>query len=279
MQNKLRRILQKQDGIAILIVLCLGALLLALAAALGYAASVLTANANSQLREQEAYQLAVSFSDVLEGELQNEGSEFAKFINGTYMVLESYGTNIYTQESGKTVLEIKGGNKNDANENDANENDANENDANKLQGGADTLTITLQRRPGEKAEDLAMDVPYIDMTDLKNQLNTLKAPDYKIEDLQLDITVTAEKSGAAYAYTVTYDRSAHYDEMYFTIDSQTVRYKWVENTTKFKNPSVKEPFDLDDGVKHTLTVHFNTSKAPSAVSYVRGVRAAQGGTP
>ena len=29
MQNKLRRILQKQDGIAILIVLCLGALLLA----------------------------------------------------------------------------------------------------------------------------------------------------------------------------------------------------------------------------------------------------------
>ena len=51
MQIKLRRILQKQDGIAILLVLCLGALFVALAAALGYAASVLTANANSQLRE------------------------------------------------------------------------------------------------------------------------------------------------------------------------------------------------------------------------------------
>ena len=35
MQNKLRRILQKQDGIAILLVLCLGALFVALAAALG----------------------------------------------------------------------------------------------------------------------------------------------------------------------------------------------------------------------------------------------------
>ena len=85
MQNKLRRILQKQDGIAILLVLCLGALFVALAAALGYAASVLTANANSQLREQQAYQLAVSFSDVLEQELKDETSEFAKFINDTYM--------------------------------------------------------------------------------------------------------------------------------------------------------------------------------------------------
>ena len=259
MQNKLRRILQKQDGIAILIVLCLGALLLALAAALGYAASVLTANANSQLREQEAYQLAVSFSDVLEGELQNEGSDFARFINGTYMVSEAYGTNIYTQESGKTVLTTD--------------------NANQLQGGADTLTITLQRRPGEKAEDLAMDVPYGNMEDLKNQLTTLHAADYKIEDLQLDITVTAEKSGAAYAYTVTYDRSAHYDKLYFTIDGQTARYDWVTDTTKFKKDRVDEWVDFSDGKNHTLTVHFDTSAAPTAVSYVRGVRAAQGGTP
>ena len=259
MQNKLRRILQKQDGIAILIVLCLGALLLALAAALGYAASVLTANANSQLREQEAYQLAVSFSDVLEGELQNKDSDFAKFINGTYMVSEAYGTNIYTQESGKTVLTTD--------------------NANQLQGGADTLTITLQRRPGEKAEDLAMDVLYSNMEDLKNQLTTLHAADYKIEDLQLDITVTAEKNGAAYAYTVTYDRSAHYDKLYFTIDEKPARYDWEKNTTTFKNQNTSEKIDFDGEATHTLTVHFDTSAAPTAVSYVRGVRAAQGGTP
>lgn len=259
MQNKLRRILQKQDGIAILIVLCLGALLLALAAALGYAASVLTANANSQLREQEAYQLAVSFSDVLERELQDKDSDFAKFINGTYMFSEAYGINIYTQESGKTVLTT--------------------NNANQLQDGADTLTITLQRRPGEKAEDLAMDVSYSGMEDLKNQLTTLHAEDYKIEDLQLDITVTAEKSGAAYAYTVTYDRSAHYSGVYFTIDEKPARYDWVEDTTKFKNQNVNETVDFSDGKNHTLTVHFDTSAAPTAVSYVRGVRAAQGGTP
>lgn len=261
MQNKLRRILQKQDGIAILIVLCLGALLLALAAALGYAASVLTANANSQLREQEAYQLAVSFSEVLERELQDKDSDFAKFINGTYMVSEAYGINIYTQESGKTVLTT--------------------NNANQLQDGADKLTVTLQRRPGEKAEDLAMDVPYNNnnMEDLKNQLTTLHAADYKIEDLQLDITVTAEKSGAAYAYTVTYDRSAHYDRIYFTIDEKPARYDWEKNTTTFKNQNTSEKINFDGEATHTLTVHFDTSAAPTAVSYVRGVRAAQGGTP
>lgn len=261
MQNKLRRILQKQDGIAILIVLCLGALLLALAAALGYAASVLTANANSQLREQEAYQLAVSFSDVLEGELQNEGSKFAEFINGTYMISEAYGTNIYTQESGKTLLTTD--------------------NANQLQDGADKLTVTLQRRPGEKAEDMTMDVQYSDIADLKNQLSTLNAEDYKIEDLQLDVTVMAKKSGAAYAYTVTYDRSAHYNVVYFTIDGETTQYIW-KNGTKFYQrylDSENNERDLNDGKHHTLTVHFDISKGTSTVSYVRGVRAAQGGTP
>ena len=259
MHRRARSILRGEQGLSMILVLCIGALFVALSAALVYAASVLTANANRQLLEQEAYQLAVSFSEVLERELQDEGSDFARFINGTYMVSEAYGTNIYTQESGKTVLTTD--------------------NANQLQGGADKLTVTLQRRPGEKAEDLAMDVPYGNMEDLKNQLTTLHAPDYKIEDLQLDITVTAEKSGAAYAYTVTYDRSAHYNDMYFTIDGQTARYDWVKETTKFKKDRVDEWVDFSDGKNHTLTVHFDTSAAPTAVSYVRGVRAAQGGTP
>ena len=103
--------------------------------------------------------------------------------------------------------------------------------------------------------------------------------DDKIEDLQLDITVTAEKSGAAYAYTVTYDRSAHYDKLYFTIDGQTARYNWEKNTTMFKNQNTSEEINLEGGATHTLTVHFDTSAAPTAVSYMRGVRAAQGGTP
>ena len=54
------------------------ALFVALSAALVYAASVLTANANRQLLEQEAYQLATSFSDVLEGELNKREQQLCQ---------------------------------------------------------------------------------------------------------------------------------------------------------------------------------------------------------
>ena len=185
MQNKLRRILQKQDGIAILLVLCLGALFVALAAALGYAASVLTANANSQLREQQAYQLAVSFSDVLEKELNTETSDFAKFINETYMNSVAYGTNIYTQESGKTVMNGSAAGTNAAAE-------------------ADKLTLTLQRRPGTEADDLTADIPihYSDAENLAKTLTEMESTEHTVKDLELDITVKAEKDGVSYAYTV-----------------------------------------------------------------------------
>ena len=61
--------LRDQQGLAMILVLCLGALFVALAAALVYAASLMMANADRQLPEQDVYELAVSFSDVLEQEL------------------------------------------------------------------------------------------------------------------------------------------------------------------------------------------------------------------
>ena len=69
MRRKARDILRDQQGLAMILVLCLGALFVALAAALVYAASLMMANADRQLPEQDVYELAVSFSDVLEQEL------------------------------------------------------------------------------------------------------------------------------------------------------------------------------------------------------------------
>ena len=85
MRRKARDILRDQQGLSMILVLCIGALFVALSAALVYAASVLTANANRQLLEQEAYQLATSFSDVLEGELNTPTSSFAAFVNDSFM--------------------------------------------------------------------------------------------------------------------------------------------------------------------------------------------------
>lgn len=270
MQNKLRRILQKQDGIAILLVLCLGALFVALAAALGYAASVLTANANSQLREQQAYQLAVSFSDVLEKELNTETSEFADFINGTYMNSVAYGTNIYTQESGKTVMNGSAAGTNAA--------------------GADKLTLTLQRRPGTEADDLTADIPihYSDAENLAKTLTEMESTEHTVKDLELDITVKAEKDGVSYAYTVNYVRDAHYN-VYYTLDNNgATHYKWDPNERKFYVDGDKRKFyvdgDKDKGVKVTdtnkpaVTLHYDTNGTPTSLTYTRGVRSQKGAT-
>ena len=257
MQNKLRRILQKQDGIAILLVLCLGALFVALAAALGYAASVLTANANSQLREQQAYQLAVSFSDVLEQELKDKDSEFAKFINDTYMYSVAYGTNIYTQESGKTVMNGSAADTNAAN--------------------ADKLTLTLQRRPGTEADYLTAgrSIPYSDADDLATALSEMESSTHTVKDLELDVTVKAEKDGVSYAYTVNYVRSAHYEVSYYTLNTDdTTHYDWNEEEKKFCVGDIK--VGVDD--RPTVTLHYNTTPKPTNITYTRGLRSQKGAT-
>ena len=258
MQNKLRRILQKQDGIAILLVLCLGALFVALAAALGYAASVLTANANSQLREQQTYQLAVSFSDVLEQEL-NKDSEFATFINETYMNSVAYGTNIYTQESGKTVM--------------------NGSTAATNAAGADKLTLTLQRRPGAEADYLTAgrSIPYSDADDLAKTLSEMESTEHTVKDLELDITVKAEKDGVSYAYTVNYVRSAHYDVSYYTLDNDdATHYTWDASDKKFHAGATT--VDVTDANKPTVTLHYDTNGTPTGVDYTRGLRSQKGAT-
>lgn len=258
MQNKLRRILQKQDGIAILLVLCLGALFVALAAALGYAASVLTANANSQLREQQTYQLAVSFSDVLEKEL-NKNSEFAKFINDTYMYSLAYGTNIYTQESDKTVMKGSAAGTNEE--------------------GADNLTLTLQRRPGSEADYLTAGIPisYVSADDLANALSGKDSTEHTVKDLELDITVKAEKDGVSYAYTVNYVRSAHYN-VYYTLDADTTHYTWNASDQKFHAVTGNKTVTVDDANKPTVTLHYDTTEKPTKVTYTRGLRSQKGAT-
>lgn len=260
MQNKLRRILRKQDGIAILLVLCLGALFVALAAALGYAASVLTANANSQLREQQAYQLAVSFSDVLEKELKDETSDFAKFINDTYMNSVAYGTNIYTQESGKTVMNGSAAGTNAAAE-------------------ADKLTLTLQRRPGAEADDLTAGIPisYSDADDLATTLSGMESTEHTVKDLELDITVKAEKDGVSYAYTVNYVRSAHYNVLYYTLNNNdATHYTWDATNKKFHAGA--ETVDVTGENNPQVTLHYNTTLKPTGVTYTRGVRSQKGAT-
>lgn len=138
MHRRARSILRGEQGLSMILVLCIGALFVALSAALVYAASVLTANANRQLLEQEAYQLATSFSDVLEGELNNKDSSFAKFVNEQFMFSQSYGKDIYDLESQPKEFAWKP-------------------NGSQPDGGAEAITVTLRRRPGDGARQAEPD--------------------------------------------------------------------------------------------------------------------------
>lgn len=275
MHRRARSILRGEQGLSMILVLCIGALFVALSAALVYAASVLTANANRQLLEQEAYQLATSFSDVLEGELNKRDSSFAKFVNEQFMFSQSYGKDIYDLESQPKEFAWK------------------PNDS-QPEGGAEAITVTLRRRPGDGADKLNQTANSTSATDLRNLLDTLEGENRKgmeIVDLQLDITVTVTKNGESFAFTRTYDRTVKYDsdgsqaksnkifpKVYYTINDSTTEYYRINDLT-FYAPGSGDLTITDGNIdSNRLTFHCDTSQQPDTITYTRGAKQSTGTT-
>lgn len=275
MHRRARSILRGEQGLSMILVLCIGALFVALSAALVYAASVLTANANRQLLEQEAYQLATSFSDVLEGELNNKDSDFAKFVNEQFMFSQSYGKDIYDLESQPKEFAWKP-------------------NGSQPDGGAEAITVTLRRRPGDGADKLNQTVNSTNATDLRNLLDTLEGEDRKgmaIVDLQLDITVTVTKNGESFAFTRTYDRTVKYDsdgsqaqsnkkfpKVYYTINDSTTEYYRINDLTFYAVGVGEKTIDDNNISSNRLTFHCDTSQQPDSITYTRGAKQSTGTT-
>lgn len=275
MHRRARSILRGEQGLSMILVLCIGALFVALSAALVYAASVLTANANRQLLEQEAYQLATSFSDVLEGELNNKDSSFAKFVNEQFMFSQSYGKDIYDLESQPKEFAWKP-------------------KGSQPDGGAEAITVTLRRRSGDGADKLNQTANSTNATDLRNLLDTLEGEDRKgmaIVDLQLDITVTVTKNGESFAFTRTYDRTVKYDsdgsqaqsnkkfpKVYYTINDSTTEYYRINDLTFYAVGVGEKTIDDNNISSNRLTFHCDTSQQPDSITYTRGAKQSTGTT-
>ena len=275
MHRRARSILRGEQGLSMILVLCIGALFVALSAALVYAASVLTANANRQLLEQEAYQLATSFSDVLEGELNDRDSSFAKFVNEQFMFSQSYGKDIYDLESQPKEFAWKP-------------------KGSQPDGGAEAITVTLRRRPGDGADKLNQTANSTNATDLRNLLDTLEGENRKgmaIVDLQLDITVTVTKNGESFAFTRTYDRTVKYDsdgsqaqsnkkfpKVYYTINDSTTEYYRINDLTFYAVGVGEKTIDDNNISSNRLTFHCDTSQQPDSITYTRGAKQSTGTT-
>lgn len=220
MPPKRNRPLRDQQGLAMILVLCLGALFVALAAALVYAASLMLSNANRQLPEQDVYELAASFSDVLEQELlhytglnadgnANDDGSLGYFINNTY-VRKGGIKNVYGEDTDHTFT---------------------------LQApaGVDELTVTLRKTLseayGETADESTSDSNILisydiaSNTDLQNLSEVMKSREqsYKengLADYDITVTVKVTRDGESYAVTRKYRHTGKY-KIYYTMDDGT----------------------------------------------------------
>ena len=275
MHRRARSILRGEQGLSMILVLCIGALFVALSAALVYAASVLTANANRQMLEQEAYQLATSFSDVLEGELNKEDSSFAKFVNEQFMFSQSYGKDIYDLESQPKEFAWKP-------------------NGSQPDGGAEAITVTLRRRPGDGADKLNQTANSTTPSALLGEIKPWEGGEgrggMEIVDLQLDITVTVTKNGESFAFTRTYDRTVKYNsdgsqakdnkfpKVYYTINNSTTKYYRVRDLTFYAPGGGEQTIDDKNIGSNRLTFHCDTSQQPDSITYTRGAKQSTGTT-
>lgn len=274
MHRRARSILRGEQGLSMILVLCIGALFVALSAALVYAASVLTANANRQLLEQEAYQLATSFSDVLEGELNKRDSSFAKFVNGQFMFSQSYGKDIYDLESQPKEFAWKP-------------------NGSQPDGGAEAITVTLRRRPGDGADKLNQTANSETPSALLSEITPWEGENRKgmeIVDLQLDITVTVTKNGESFAFTRTYDRTVKYNsdgsqakdnkfpKVYYTINDGITKYYRISDLKFYALGGGEQTIDDKNIGSNRLTFHCDTSQQPDSITYTRGAKQSTGTT-
>lgn len=183
--HRAKQKLHENSGMAMILVLCIGALLVALSAAMVYAASMLTASANRQLLEQNAYELANSFADVLERQLKDETSGFYKFVNGNSGT-EFRGANFVADKNYSFVAE-------------------------NLTEGAETITITLRKHAIEEdeIEEIETDGGYVEKKEAVAYM--------------FDVTVMAEYQGAQAKVSRTYQHQATYP-VYYTYNGKNYMY-------------------------------------------------------
>ena len=161
-------------------------------------------------------------------------------------------------------------------------------------GGAEAITVTLRRRPGDGADKLNQTANSDTASALLSEITPWEGGEGRggmaIVDLQLDITVTVTKNGESFAFTRTYDRTVKYNsdgsqaksyifpKVYYTINDGITKYYRISELTFFA-PGVGEKTIDDNNISsNRLTFHCDTSQQPDSITYTRGAKQSTGTT-
>lgn len=211
--TRLRNCLGNRRGTAMLVALCLGAIVLALSASLLTAAAQAGAAEGTPLAREQAYQLALSFSRRLDAELCGTPSgSFATFIQNTFL------GDAYADDTPYSFTAANSGPSDPYGQ----------------------ITVTLQRGYLPPAEQTWPPDAAMTPQALARQLDAFEAAAADSADWLVSVTVTARTETAEFSYTQTYVHRTPYPVVY-TVDGRTCR----------RRPGTLQ-FDCEDGAAEML---------------------------
>lgn len=205
--------LSNRRGAAMLVALCLGAVLLALSASLLAAAAQSGVSGERSLEREQAYQLALSFSRRLDADLCGEQpGNIASFLHDTFLGDAYADDTPYTFTAANTEPSDPYG----------------------------QISVTLQRRRLPLLEQTWAAEEDLSVKALIQQMDAFEASAADSADYLVAVTVTARTETAEFSYTQQYIRCVEYPVVY-TVEGQTCR----------RRPGTLQ-FDCDAGTAGTL---------------------------
>lgn len=251
LSRRARRVLRDRGGASLAVVLCLGALLAVLAAALVQAASVPAAGADRRLAAEDAYQRAVSFSDLLDAELTaytgDDDGSLGAFLNGIFLV------------SGSDYA------------------DGEEYTAEMTDNDDAVLTVTVCKTPEADAADGTLQETFPlqeyapDLTGLADLMDQRRQDGAESPDAEVAVTVTAAAGGETYAATRRY---AHYGNyaLYCTVDADAARYdawQYADGALRLTRQADGASRTLRAGEDAAITLHWDLTEAAEPCRFAR----------
>lgn len=233
----------KKQGLSLPFVACAGTFLIAFALALVYTAGLMMANANNKLEEERCYQLAKSYSKVIEKELKTaeEGNNFYKFAN---KFLNDSLYNEYNPDKPETVYRYKAAGTEDG------EYGTIELRLKKEINEADTVGFTGTMEPPASG---------IDQSEKITNLQTTRFQRYILR-----VEVIAKHSGQSYNYETEYYREDTYP-VEFQYNGQKIVWDKAEKIWKVGNDT-GDPCNFNiDGEQISYT--YDVTK-PTGVNFI-----------
>lgn len=247
----------RNKGVSLAVVLCVSAFFIAFAAAILYTAGLLTSRSSERLLEERPYQLARSFSEVLDTELEAYSQKDDPDASGTFyqfanLFLDETRYQEYSKDNPKSTsyqFVVDG-------------TTAGNLFQDTVGGGYGNLRVTLRKEPNETEISLSdgeIQVVSGTAANYETQIEQLK--NMTVREYILDLDVTAYVGKLSYTYSTEYTREEKYD-VTFSHNGRTIVWDDTGKQWKVGN-SAGEPYDPSVNASVPIKYSFNRSRTTS----------------